>query len=447
MIKTSELLFRKKLLSFFTITGSCGGLYIVSIVHLFSKSYILTAILSFCVLALGGIIIGTSAVMKYRSPKNILIKLDKNGDLILIKQKIFLLVIFPILSAFIIYNKIPLGYRFLISFFSGVIFVLGLAGGIYEQFNNTTKKSLILGLIPLSIGFVFVIFGTPFDKIIIWSSGMLYLLSALLTLNSIQLFAKILNTKDINIKNTREIRRFNFKFVSIFFIGFMIVIFFRNILASIKNLFSGITERIYLILSKFTNWLYRNSYEDIPMPPDALEEMENPSMNLIAFYILMAIIILASTFVIVLLLIFLINTLKNIKGKAPNRISYNTEYIDEFEIIKTKEKLFIKKKLKYTKSGLSELIDNKGKIRYLYGFILERLYHKKIKIKLSDTPQEILETILNYSNGQKMDQIGFQNLTEIYRQVRYGNKDVEINGDIIEIASKYEKTISEIKTE
>ncbi|MCD6321692.1 MAG: DUF4129 domain-containing protein, partial [Clostridiales bacterium] len=95
----------------------------------------------------------------------------------------------------------------------------------------------------------------------------------------------------------------------------------------------------------------------------------------------------------------------------------------------------------------SELINNREKIRYLYGFILERLFHRKIKIKLSDTPQEILETVLNYSNGQQMNQIGFQNLTEIYRQVRYGNKDVEINGDIVEIAGKYEKTISEIHTE
>ena len=367
--------------------------------------------------------------------------------------------------------------------------------------------------------------------------GFLYLLTALITSSTVQLHTKIFGTKDINLKNGKKIRVFNYSMVMAFSTFCMTAILYRKLAAGISGALRGSSEWLAGAFTKIAVWVAGDtsiSYAEpleapemvaeiaqrtapgtpmkyfvdpTPVPANEAinttswfaelfdkliawlrggelaenvlthqevreildlaklaEAIENgeaspitgqlmPSAKEVATASRMAmentlLIVLFVLFVIavILLLVFAVRLIR--KGLNVSSTENDTEIIEfdeENEIIKIENGIIIRKKYKFTRKGLAAQTCDVDKIRYLYGFILERFHRKNLSIKYSDTPKEIHRKICQYTNGEKLDEIGFNELTEKYRRVRYGNKSVPLGSDPSVLAEKYEKAIGNIE--
>ena len=103
-----------------------------------------------------------------------------------------------------------------------------------------------------------------------------------------------------------------------------------------------------------------------------------------------------------------------------------------------------RKKMQYNLKKLNDIPLAREKIRYVYGFVLERLYNKQVDIEQSDTPEEILKKIKSHRNGDKLAKMGFEDFTEKYRKARYSDKEIEIKENLAETGGKFEKGVSDI---
>ena len=125
------------------------------------------------------------------------------------------------------------------------------------------------------------------------------------------------------------------------------------------------------------------------------------------------------------------------------------EYEEESKIVRDTENKdrikFKKRKMQYKLKKLNDIPIAGDKIRYVYGFVLERLYNKQVNIEQSDTPGEILKKVKSHRNGEKLAKMGFEEFTEKYREARYSGKEIEIDENITRIGEKFEKGISSIQ--
>jgi hypothetical protein len=103
--------------------------------------------------------------------------------------------------------------------------------------------------------------------------------------------------------------------------------------------------------------------------------------------------------------------------------------------------------MQYNLKKLNEIPLAGEKIRYVYGFVLERLYHKHVEIEESDTQDEILSKVKKHRNGEKLAKMGFEEFTKKYHKARYSDKPVEEDENLVETGEKFEKGISSIKVE
>ncbi len=92
------------------------------------------------------------------------------------------------------------------------------------------------------------------------------------------------------------------------------------------------------------------------------------------------------------------------------------------------------------------------KIVYIATGILTLLMFGAVsKLKMNPDWKELLprdnEIVSNYKKGSILDEIGFRELTETYRKVRYGDKEVYLKGNVVDMAKLYEKAISRIVVE
>jgi len=449
MIGRGKLIIQKKVLFFFSITGCCGGLYIAIADRLAPVVITMYSFLQFALFLAAGIIAGTFAVMSYKSNKNILIHKDKNGNIIFIKQWILILTPIAGVASLYLNNGMSVEFRIIIAVAAIIVFVLGLAGGIYDQFSPRARKYLVVGMIPLTAGMLFQVIDAPRDiRMIIWILSVLYLLSSLLLMNSIQLFSRVFSSEGINIKNFRKIRKYNYGLVGGFFLLCMTAVFVKRIFNSGKLFLESAVRGIFAIFTRLTEWIYSKDYVG-DVPPDEVERFTDFDTMPFVFYILVVFLCIATMVILVAAGKIIIEIISSNNGSNGKRsvIHNKDEYIEESEIIKVRDGLTIRKKYKYTKESLNKISDINKKIRYLYGFILERLYRSEIKIKTSDTPKEIQHLMCKYERGEKLDEIGFNEFTDIYRKVRYGGKKVQFEQNVVELARKYEKRISDIGTE
>lgn len=440
---------QKKLLFFFSVFGCYGGLYIALTDHQIPSSNTVFIAIQLSILIIIGLLIGIFVERSYKSNKNLLLNKDSYGDFVFFKQKIFLLVIFIAVASWFINSGLDLKTRIISLCMSSIVFIVSLAGGIYDQFGPSAGRMLLAGIIPLAGSFIFLKIDTPSEiKSIIWSLAFLYLLCSFLIMNNLQLISKVFKAQDINIKSIRKIRNYNYVLSVILSIVCAVFILFNNVMLFVKNTITQIFKAVYSMLVKFSEWItYDKIYWGMPDPlPDIPREWGESDVPFNVVRLLLVIVVIALIISAIILLFTIIKKKNNgrIKGYTINE---EAEYIEESEIIKRSSSFIIKRKFKYTIGGLRNISDAGESIRYLYAFILERMYRKKVNLKVSDTPMEIYTKILQYPCRDRFKEIGFNEFTESYRKVRYGHKKVRINMDIIRIANEYEKAVSLLNNE
>lgn len=450
MFKTNALLVHKKILMLLIIIGSCFGLFMCSVRGWSPDTGLLIIFLNFLFVTVLGILAGSVAMTKYTEERKMLLCFTKNGNILISKQPIYLLTPVVMAVVYFIYPHISFYGRLSIAFLSGGLFMLGLTGGILSHFTINNKTFLLFGIIPVILSFIFLLDAKPEILFIICFLGLLYLFNVLLALSLIQLNKKIYLIKDINIESSGRLYWFNFILVSIFFSFCVFAVFVINILETLTEFIGKITQWVYYVLSEFTKWFTKDmsGSESLPYDPIAFASSFEMTPTVIVIYVLIALILLI---ILITIPIFIIRLLRKASfGEGPKKLKL-AEYEEEITIEKPEGKKKIRKrryrKFGYTKEGLAELESTREKVRYLYGFILERFYFNKLQIKTSNTPLEIRQSILQYPNGSSLDDLGFKEFTETYRKVRYGNKSVQITDNIVEIAKRYEKAILNIQSE
>lgn len=536
MVKSSRLFLLKKLLSAATITGCCSGLFCASMTEYLPHESVWTYFLFFMIIVITGISIGSAAKLLNKKDKGLLINKNSNKDMLLAKQRIYLITPVIMVIVFFLFPNLIIKARLAISVLSGGVFILGISGGIFDQFTKGAKKLVSYGMIPLGVSSIYVfISGNQNLKQLIWLMGFLYLMTALITSSTVQLNAKIFGSKDINLKNGKRIRIFNYSMVFVFSMFCVTAAFYRKLAAGISvglvsasrwladvfmkvvNWTSGDTsiayaepseapERVYegaeavseVTMKRFIeptpvpvkeasgsgSWFSRlidnllawlrggeipekvvssqelqeildlaeatEAVENGGLPPVAenavtlIEEVASPERMNIENMLILVLFVLFIIAVIAIIAFAIHIIKKGLNLSVSESGQQIIEYDEENEIIKTEAGITIRKRFKYTRRGLGQLSGDTEKIRYLYGFILERLHNRKLSIKYSDTPKEIHRKIRQYANGKKLDDIGFNELTEKYRKVRYGNKSVLFEIDTSDLAEKYERVIESI---
>ncbi|MBN2883970.1 MAG: hypothetical protein JXN10_10595, partial [Clostridia bacterium] len=109
----------------------------------------------------------------------------------------------------------------------------------------------------------------------------------------------------------------------------------------------------------------------------------------------------------------------------------NEEYEEETYFDKTKLHVIRKSDYTYTKKGLAEKRTTSEKIKYLYGFMLERLYRVCDNADRSCTPMEILKEI---EKARNIENEFYGRLTHDYIYIKYGLRNIEPEYDFLKAA-------------
>lgn len=146
--------------------------------------------------------------------------------------------------------------------------------------------------------------------------------------------------------------------------------------------------------------------------------------------------------------------LKELARKLFKRNTVNAadgEFEDEVEIIKEKAQdearkpRKSRKKMRNPARDLRKIIDPAERVRYYYGYILELLVSKGVKLDKTDTPREILDKgFVPAAANEYMNPV-----TSVYEQVRYGDTapDPASLGVYEDDCGKAEGVIKSIKKE
>lgn len=446
MDEKKKLSIPNKVLAFSAVTGCCGGLFIGMAGRLSADMTVMHSALRFIILLVIGMITGILAERLYKSNKNIFLTKDENGYFYFFKQRIFLLFIFIAAASWFFDSGFDIKPRIVSAVMSSVIFIIGLACGMYGQFGHSAKRMLLAGMIPLGASIIFLVIDSPAGiRAIVWILGFVYLMCSFVFMNNMQLLSNVFMSQEINIKSVRKIRRLNFLMAAILSVVCTGFILFSRVLLFARDTIRKSLDAIYFNLTKFSRWItYDLWYREMP---DHQKDLPREwAKSDVPFQIVKILMVIAVLTVLTAIILTVIKALSARKGGKPGRlkINENAEYMEETEIIRDRIRLSHKRKNRYTTEGLRKIADPSGKTRYLYGFILERLYLRKVKIKPSFTPGEICTKALSCRGGAGLAGIGFEEFTEIYRNVRYGGKKVRLSTDPVEMAAVYEKIISEM---
>lgn len=447
IIKKHISIMLSKLLAFFTIWGCCGGLYIALSDRLTEGKSIILAVIQFSVVLIMGISFGVITKATYKTEKNILLKKNHHGNFEFFSQRIFLTFVFITIAGWFYYQGYDIRPRLVLAAMPSIIYLIGLSMGIYSQFGPSAGRMLLAGMIPLSGSVIFLLIKTPsVINTIIWCLGFIFLICSFLIMNNIQLITNVFMAQEININSTRKIRGHNYVLAVVLSVVCAAFIMLSRILSFIKNVINSFVKSIYNLLEEFSKLItYDLWYRGVGDPQrDVPPEWTTSDISYYAVKIILAV---AVVILVVSIIIFVFRIVKRrIHRKLIERkISKNSEYIEESEILRVKKSMKRKTRFIYTKSGLKKITDASDRIRYLYAFILERLYRKQISVKPSHTPSEIRKLILGSEGGEGFANIGFNEFTEKYKKVRYGNKSVDIKTDPMILAEKYEKAIEGIE--
>ena len=423
--------------------------------------------LGFCfIMMLIGTISGIMIVDYYEKRGKDIVRADVDKVRILL-QPSYLFAIIPFVLLLIL--GFVLSYEFIDVFFGFALlpsfyFILGIGNGIFDYTQTANRKMLYMAIIPIAISMFSAFVSGPygFYQDPVWLFGSLYLLFFLFIINRIKIEEMFILSKRVNVENKKLIRRRNDFLIMIFFALYLIIFV-------VRNTFTKMSDWIIKTFFAVVNWIINQFYKlykeiDVEQVTEVAEEVVedgppqmSPPLNPVAKTILIVISSLVIAIVIYFLVKKIIQLVRWIAAKANDTFSGGKKLKKEIEneefeeIVEfTKEKKHLDRlrrtaRYKYTISGLKTLDTYKEKVRYLYGFALERLKYKKINVTKADTPEQVLDKLKVYENGDALVNNVFEEFTDEYINVRYGDKDTSGIDNIAEKASEVDDGISRIK--
>ena len=433
---------KRKFLPLLGNIGSIGALAFSIYYAIFPESAVLWMVFCFIVM-LVGTLSGMIIVEQYEKKGKDIVRADYDNVRILL-QPAYIFAVIPFVILLLVglistgqFLGSFLGYAFLPT----VFFILGIGNGIFDYIQTAHRKMLYVALIPLAISLFIAFISSPFGfyQDPVWLFGSIYLLFFLLVINRIKIEDMFVQSKKVNVENKKTIRRRNDFFILIFFVLYLIIFVIRNTFTKMSD---WIIRTAFAVINWIINQFYK-LYKEIDVEEvtqvaeDVIEDgppAVTPPLNPVARTIFIVIASLVIAIVIFFLVKKIIQLIRWITGKVSDTVSTGVrkkkeEENEEFEEIvedldKKKEKSKFRRapKFKYTLSGLKQLDTYKEKVRYLYGFALERLIIKKIEISKADTPEQILEKLKQQEHGDEFANDMFDEFTDEYINVRYGDK-------------------------
>jgi len=443
-----ETIQRKILSTSFTL-GVCGGLYLSAMKSFKSQYSLFILIIQLLLLMVIGLGIGLILNHYAKKGSGKLLYIDSNSEIKLAEQKVFFATILIMIVAHFLNAHMNEWNQFSAMLITGGVFILCLINGLFDISSQASRVMLSIGSIPVAFSFILAYLVVRHENTItlVWIMGLLFLLSFLLILNQLQLNTQLFTTQGINVANRKKIKWFNSWAVTIFFLLCVVIIGFRKIISVTGEVIIKFGNWLYVVLAKFTIWLLNDPQPGSPgeeprekLPETTFEFSDKPIWEII--FVLAVILIITAIIIIVF-----IKIRKSINRTFKRNVVIRDnleEFDEESDIIRERLRLRLREKFKYTLEKLDEIDDSGEKVRYLYGFVLERLYHYKIDISKSDTPEEIINKILTHENGQELAEKGLSELTNKYRRVRYGNKKVDINRELHQLGEVMEKAIEDL---
>jgi hypothetical protein len=454
----------RKIIPLIAILGFMGGAT-AAVMELAgtSNTYFMTGVFVF-IYALTGTMTGYFIKKVLENRGKDIIARNYKGDLLRFKQPMYGIAVVAAVVAFITNIGAGTGAAVVAAIFFGLTFALGISNGIFDYRESVNKNLLLIAILPIGFSFVYGYYmnGSDAASGMAWLYGSIYLFSYLLFLNRMQLNSIIFFRKAVNIEDSRKIRIYNDWLIILFYIVYLIMFNFRKILnvswdgiMAVFGWFLVMMEKLIELLmadtggSPATSTPEKEELDLVPTPEKPWLE----TLMRIVIYVVLGLVAVAATAFIIYLLVKLVKIIRNKLSEGFNntmktkKIEF-AEYEEENEIVrdeKNKDSLRSrKKKMQYNLKKLNEIPLAGEKIRYVYGFVLERLYHKHVDIEESDTPDEILEKVKKYRNGEKLAKMGFEEFTEKYHKARYSGKPIETDEDLAETGGRFEKGVSSI---
>ena len=439
----------KRILSTAYVTGVCGGLFVSAMKNLESSKSVSLLILQLFIIIIAGTYTGSIA-RRIKQKKLVKASLDNEvTDLKIAHQNSFFIALIVMVIAHFINSDMNEWNQFSAMLLTGGTFILSMVNGHIDISTYATKSLLILGIIPLLLSFVLGYSAYGNQELIntVWIFGLMGFLSFLLILSNSQLNSQLFSAKHINVTNRKKIKLFNFGIVLMFFALCVVVINFKQIIKVSGEAIKSLINATYRVLERFTNWLLNNpevgkvvEEDDIELSGSLYYLGKSVALDVVVIIVILIVLIIVISFVVVM-----IKNQKLIKDKK--ELDEIDEFDEESAIIREKLHLHLRKKFTYTIKEFEVLEEVEEKTRYLYGFIIERLYYKKVSILKSDTPDDIMHKVFKCDDGKLLEKLGFEEFTEKYRQVRYGDKKIQFEGDMSRMAEAYERIIMSFHNE
>lgn len=458
----------RKVIPLFLIFGGGAGIT-ASVLFYFGLPQRLIIIgLYFSIYVITGTLIGllgenSITRIKGKSPVN----RNEKGELLLLNQPLYTIAIIALIVAFITNYSHGATVAIFATIFYGLGFVIGLANGMFDYRQSISMNLLYIGILPISLTFLYAYYLNQSNAAIdfAWLCGSLFLFGYLLIVNRIKLDSIIFFKKSVNIEDSKKIRRFNDFLIVIFYAIYLVMFNFRKIINFSYDVLIKVFNWMLRVMEAISDWLLADiileKTQDLTGPEkfDKLEKIERPWLEVlmkIVIYLVLGAVAIAAVISIVVVIIKAIKKLREILSEGFNRsVSEkkikSKEYEEESEIVREELKgLNLKRRIRkyqYNLKNLKNIPLGSDKIRYVYGFVLERLYHKQIKINPSDTPEEIIEKIKNHKNGDELIKMGFDEFSKKYENARYSGREIDAGEDLEKKGEAFEKTVSDIKVE
>jgi len=454
----------RKIIPLIAIIGCMGGVT-ASLLEWSStpNSYLITG-LFVLIYALSGTAFGMLTVSFFDKRGKDIVARNVKEELLLVKQPIYFAAGFAVIIAFITNMGAGIGVGLAASIFYGFTFLLGISNGVLDYRESVTKNLLFAAILPIGFSFVYGYYINGSDQAanMAWLFGSVYLFSYLLFINRMQLNSIIFFRKSVNIEDSKKIRNFNDWLIILFYMVYLVMFNLRKLLNVSYDAILAVFGWILVIMEKITAFLLATpetkgvseviEKEELDFLPDVKRPWLEALLKVLMYVIVGAVIIAAAISIVVII----IKTIKKLREKFQNNYNRSMaekkieakEYEEESAIVKNAENedrfKGKRKKMQYNLKKLNDIPLAGGKIRYVYGFVLERLYNKQVDIDQSDTPEEILKKIKSHRNGENLVNMGFDDFTEKYRKARYSDKEVEIKENLTETGGKFEKGVSAI---
>lgn len=455
----------RKIIPLIAITGCMGGAS-AAVMELAGSqsSYVLTGIYVL-IYAIAGTLMGYFANIFFKRRGKDIVRRNHKDELLLVQQPVYFATGAAVIFAFITNMGTGIGAALLASLFYGFAFLLGLSNGILDYRESVSKNLLMAAIIPIGFSFVYGYYmnGTDSASTMAWLFGSIYLFSYLLFLNRMQLNSIIFFRKSVNIEDSKKIRIFNDWLIILFYMVYLVMFNFRQLIKVSYDAVLAVIGWLMVVMEKISSWLLIDieteaieetvEKEELELLPDVKRPWLETLLKIIMYVIVAAVAIAA----VVSIVIIIIKTIKKIREKLSNNFNKSmaekkiesNEYVEESQIVKDERNedniKSKKRKMQYNLKKLNDIPLAGEKIRYVYGFVLERLYHRHLEIEESDTPEEILEKVRKHRNGDKLASMGFEEFTEKYRKARYSGKEVEVDENLAETGGKFEKAVSNIQ--